>query len=128
MTYDYGPLITQLQPYIVTAAGTLITIAVGYIARVAKKRWNIDVDQAHLTSFETTVTNVASEAIAKGLVRVEQNGRVTIPDNTMGSLIKAVSDRAPGAVEYLQQKGLTPEVIADRIKGKVTQIPYGPAI
>ena len=120
VTIDTKGLLDALFPYIVTGLGGIITVICGTIAVWLKQKWNIDADAKHLHTFEVTATNVAAGIVAKGLTRIEANGKIVVPDNVLDRAAKTlIEERAPDAVTHL---GIDQEVAKDRIVEKIQQI------
>lgn len=120
---DTKPLIEQLVPYVVALAGAVITaiggIAVAWFNQWAKKH-GVEIDDSHRDALLQSLKNVAAGGIAKGAVKIEENGKVTIPPGILSDMAKdIIENRAPDAVGHF---ALTPEQVEQKIVEQIPQI------
>lgn len=119
---DIKPLIDGLLPYIVSALGGIIVLIGGLITTWLKRKWNIDIDQAHRNAWQQAAQNAAGALIAKGAVKIEGNGTVSVKSAEMAQVINTVAQRVPEAIAHF---GFTPDDIQHLIVAKIPQVISG---
>lgn len=123
VTISAKPLIEQIQPYIVSAVGAVITavalFAVSIINKAGKK-YGFEIDAAARDSVISSAKNAAGGLIAKGAVIIENSGKITLPDGLLAQAAKEIIEkRAPDAVAQLSMK---PADVEKRIVEQIGQI------
>ncbi len=114
--------IDALMPYIVSAVGGLITVLGTLLTVWLKQKWNIDVDQAHRDAWQQSAQNAAGALLARGAVKIEDSGKITVQSEAMANAVNTVMARVPGAIAHF---GFTPNDIQNLIVAKIPQVVTG---
>lgn len=123
VTIEARPVVEALLPYILSAVGAVI-VAVGGLAITVinkfGKRVGFEIDQQARDSLLASANNAAAGLIAKGAVKIEENGKITVPDNLLTQVAKEIVEkRAPDSIKQLDVK---PEDVKNRIIEQVAKI------
>lgn len=119
---DVGSAITgSLQEIITTAVTTLVAALIGWIAMVAKKKWNIDIEAAQREALTTFLQRQASSLVAAGAVKL--NGvKIEVQNEALAAAANTAFQAIPGVLKFFD---LTPVRIQQMI---VDFIPKQPAV
>lgn len=104
-----------LEPYLVTAFGALISVAVGWLALVLNRKWGLDIEANHREALQTALTNAAGLAIKRLGTSVNS---LTL-DVSNPAIREAVNYVMGSAKDALKRFGLGPEDVAQKIIAKL---------
>lgn len=118
-TIEVGSAFGIFAPYVDAVLGLGVVLLVGWVSYVAKNKLNLSIDDSARAALETFLKNQAQNLVAKGAVKL--NG-VTIEVNSV-----ALATAANAAIKFIPDAmarfGLTPEVVADKIKAVLPAVP-----
>jgi len=118
-TIEVGAAFGTLAPYVDSTLGVLIVAAVGWVLYLVKNKLNVSIDDSAREALETFLKNQAQNLVAKGAVKL--NG-VTIEVNSV-ALATAANAAAKFIPDAMARFGLTPEVLANKIKAVIPAVP-----
>ena len=114
-----------LQPYVNAIVGSLLTALVSWVLLILKNKLNVSIDDAHRQALLTALKNQAGSLIADGLVTVEKDGKITVPNAQLAQSANEIMAVIPDAAARL---GFTPDYLAKRIIDTIPQTAAGAAI
>lgn len=112
---NVGDLIAPWLQMLVGAAALLITAITGWIASAIQKRTGISIQQAHMNTLQTSLTNAAGKVIMS-LGTSASSITFDARNPAVKSGIEYVFASAPEALVYF---GLTPEQVVEKLKAKL---------
>ena len=111
----------SLQEIITDAATAGITVLVGWVALVARKKFNIDIEAQYRAALTAFLQRQASSLIADGAVKL--NGvKITVQNDALAAAANTALAAIPGALKCF---GLTPDRIQHMI---VDMLPKQPSV
>lgn len=121
-TIDIGQALSGgLQEIINAAATAAITVLVGWVAIVAKNKFNIDIEAQQRAALTAFLQRQALSLIADGAVKL--NGvKVTVPNDALAAAADTALAAIPGVLDFF---GLTPDKIQHMI---VDMLPKQPSV
>lgn len=119
---DIKPLIDGLLPYIVSTIGGIIVLIGGLLTVWLKQKFNIDIDQKHRDAWQQSAQNAAGALLARGAVKIEESGKISVQSEAMASVVNTVMERVPDAIKHF---GFTPNDIQNLIVAKIPQVVTG---
>lgn len=111
-----------LQPYVNAVVGSLLTALVSWVLLILKNKFNVQIDESNRNALVTALKNQAGSLIADGFVKVEANGKVTVPNQALAEAANEVMGVIPDAAARL---GFTPDYVAKRIVDTIPQTAAG---
>ena len=114
-----------LQPYVNAIVGSLLTALVSWVLLILKNKLNVSIDDAHRQALLTALKNQAGSLIADGMVTVEKDGKITVPNAQLAQSANEIMAVIPDAAARL---GFTPDYLAKRIIDTIPQTAAGAAI
>ena len=114
--------IDAIMPYIVSAVGGIISVIGVLLATWLKQKWNIDIDQNHRDAWQQSAQNAAGSLLARGAVKIEDSGAITVKSEAMANAVNTVMQRVPQAIAHF---GFTPNDIQNLIVAKIPQVISG---
>lgn len=123
---NIGQAFGWLQPYVDAAVQSIIVALVGWVVLLVKQHLGIKIDEGYRVALQTALQNQASSLIADGRVRLD-GIEVHVDSPAIAAAANFVIEKgAPAAVAHF---GITPELVAQKIKDSIPQIPaMAPAI
>jgi hypothetical protein len=121
-TIDIGQAFNgSLQEIINAIATTAITMLVGWVAIVAKNKFNIDIEAQYRATLTAFLQRQALSLIADGAVKL--NGvKITVQNDALAMAANAALAAIPGALNFF---GLTPDKIQHMI---IDMLPKQPSV
>ena len=121
-TIDVGQAFDgSLQEIINGVATAGITVLVGWVAIVAKNKFNIDIEAQYRATLTAFLQRQALSLIADGAVKL--NGvKITVQDDALAAAANTALAAIPGALKFF---GLTPDKIQHMI---VDMLPKQPSV
>lgn len=113
---DLKPLIDALLPYIAAGLGLLITTICAALAAFMRNRWNVQTDKDTYDKIQTAAFNAAGALLAKGVVKIEASGKVTVKSQALADVANTVLDRVPKA-------NYSEEQVQNLVVAKISQLP-----
>lgn len=123
---DYGQAFGWLQPYVVSVAGSLLALIASWIMYQAQKWLGIKIDKDQADVYLRAATNQASALIAKGFVKIAENGRVEVNNTALAGAANELLRSVPDAAAHFSLEN-KPEVVAQKIVAMIPQVPAAAA-
>jgi len=112
---------SALQPYIDAVVNGAIAAIIGWLAWIAKNRFNVDIEVGYRDALTTFLQRQASSLVAAGAVKL-QGVKVEVNNQALADAAKMALTSIPQALSYF---GLNPAKVAEMI---IDYIPKQPAI
>lgn len=64
---DLNTVIAAIAPQILTAIGALLTVLIGWAADTARRRWGIQIEQAHREALHSAIMTGVKLALQRGM-------------------------------------------------------------
>jgi len=114
-----------LAPYFNALVNALILGFVSWLGVVLKNKFDISIDEGSRNALVTALQNQAGSLIADGLVKIEQNGKITVPSQNLVESANEIMGVIPDAATRL---GFTPDYLVKRIVDTIPQTAAGAAM
>lgn len=121
-TIEIGQAFTGgLTDAIAGAVSAVIAALIGWLAMIAKNKFNIEIEKAHRDALTQFLQRQASSLVADGAVRL-QGLKIEVSNAALAGVANTAIHAIPDAMKFF---GLTPEALQKRI---VDLLPQQPAI
>lgn len=64
---DLNTVIAAIAPQLLTAVGALLTVLIGWAADTARRRWGIQIEQAHREALHSAIMTGVKLALQRGM-------------------------------------------------------------
>lgn len=117
-TIDVGSIFGAWKPYIVEILSIAVMAVGGWLAELARRKFNLSIEASHRDALQTALTNGAGLVLNK-LGNNLQGKTIDVHSALLATAIEYVTKAAPNA---LAQFDLGPKEIAERIVAKLPQV------
>jgi hypothetical protein len=115
---DVGGIFGVWKPYVVEIVQIAAFAIVGLLAELARRKFNLSIEESHRNALQTAITNAAGLALNK-LGNSLQGKKVEIGSPIIAEAVNYVAKSAPDAMAKF---GLSPEDLREKVVAKIPQV------
>jgi predicted regulator of Ras-like GTPase activity (Roadblock/LC7/MglB family) len=112
------PLADLLTAFVNPLLQTAAALLVGYLALLAKTKFNLSIEKDHRDALQTALTNAASLVVQK-VGQLPFGQTIEISNPAVAEAVNYVIRAVPDAIKAF---GLTPDALAEKIAAKIPQV------